>query len=123
MIIGIGCDVIEVDRIRQAIRRRGQPLIERLYTPREIEYCESYQDPFSRFAGRFVAKEALVKALGCGIGAGCSWLDIEILNESNGKPYVAWNLDVSTRFGIVKTHLSISHTASIAIAYAVLESE
>jgi len=121
MILGIGCDSIEIERIRSAIQRHGHAFVLRLFSKQEIEYCQRYQDPVPSIAGRFAAKEALVKALGCGFGSQISWHNIEILNNSEGKPYVIWHNNIENRFAIQKTHLSISHSKTIAIAYALIE--
>ncbi len=123
MIHGIGCDCIEIERFRLAIRRTGQPLLERLFTPQEIVYSQRYQDPTLYFAGRFAAKEALAKALGVGIGAALSWHDIEIANDERGKPTVVWHQRTHERFQLAATHLSISHSHTMAIAYALIETQ
>jgi holo-[acyl-carrier protein] synthase len=121
VIIGIGCDLIEVERFRMAMRRSGTRFLLRLFTPHEIAYCERNKDPAFCFSGRFAVKEALAKALGVGIGASLSWHDMEILNDEKGKPYVVWHTDVQARFGVVKTHVSISHSHTAAMALAILE--
>ena len=121
MIRGIGCDCIEVERFRTAIRRSGIAFLSRLFTVDEMAYCNRNKDPAFCFAGRFAAKEALAKALGVGIGSALSWHDMEIVNNEQGKPSVVWHTDVQERFGVAKTHLSISHSHTIAMAYALLE--
>ena len=121
MIIGIGCDCIEIERFRKGVERTKGALLTRLFTPSEIALCQLHADPMFRYAGRFVAKEALSKALGCGIGSQLSWHDMEILNDERGKPVVHWKVDVANRFGVEYTHLSISHSHTIAMAYATLE--
>ena len=121
MILGIGCDLIEIERFRTAISRSGAAFLDRLFTPNEIDYCNRNKDPVFCFAGRFAAKEALAKALGVGIGSAISWHDMEILNDEHGKPFVVWKADVEERFGVAKTHISISHSHTIAMAYAVIE--
>src|SRR5271155_5534584 len=87
-ILGIGNDIIEVERIRKSIDTHGLRLLTRLFTTKEQDYCLKYKDPVPHFAGRFSAKEAVVKALGTGFGEHVSWLDIEILNDTLGKPHV-----------------------------------
>ena len=121
MLVGIGCDCIEIDRFREAMRRSGEAFLQRLFTAEEIRVCQKNTDPVFSYAGRFAAKEALAKALGTGIGAELSWKDMEILNDSRGKPVVHWHIDVLSRYGIRRTHISISHTHTIAIAQAALE--
>ncbi len=119
MIIGIGCDIIEIDRIRKAIKNKA--FVERLFTPIEIERSLRFRDPAPYFAGRFAAKEALSKALGTGIGSKLSWHSMEIVNNEEGKPFVIWSDEIESRYKIAKTHLSISHSKSTAIAYAIVE--
>ena len=86
MIVGLGVDITEVDRMDAAIERRGRPLLERLFTPSEIAYCEKHRHRAERFAGRFAAKEAAMKALGTGWARGVRWVDIEVVREPSGKP-------------------------------------
>src|SRR5438477_181350 len=78
MIKGLGNDIIEIKRVREAIRRHGIHFLNRLFTQREQDYCYKYKDPDPHFAGRFAAKEAIAKALGTGFGAHLSWVDLEI---------------------------------------------
>lgn len=121
MIIGIGCDLIEIERFRAAMSRNGDAFLSRLFTAAEIAYCKKNKDPVFCFAGRFAAKEALAKALGVGIGAALSWRDMEIVNDERGRPSVVWHVDVLGRFGVSKTHISISHSHTMAMAQAVLD--
>jgi holo-[acyl-carrier protein] synthase len=121
VLVGIGCDCIEIDRFRQAFRRSGHSLLTRLFTDEEIAVCQRNADPIFSYAGRFAAKEALAKALGTGIGSELSWKDMEILNNARGRPIVRWHIDVKARYGVQTTHLSISHSHTIAMAYAILE--
>src|SRR5258706_3800309 len=82
MIVGLGIDITKIDRIAAAIERRGRPLLERLFTPAEIAYCESHRHHAERFAGRFAAKEAAMKALGTGWARGVRWIDIEVVRSA-----------------------------------------
>lgn len=118
-ILGIGNDIIEVDRIKGDIDRFGPRFLDRLFTPKEQKYCFQHQEPAKNFAGRFAAKEALVKAIGTGFREGITWLDIEIINDAHGKPSVEL-------FGKLKelTHpsqffLSISHCREYATAVVI----
>jgi len=119
VIIGVGCDIIEIDRIRTAIDSRA--FLERLFTLVEIDRGSRFHDPAPYFAGRFAAKEALSKALGTGIGSKLSWHSMEILNNDQGQPLVVWSEKIEEHYGITHTHLSISHSKSTAIAYALIE--
>jgi holo-[acyl-carrier protein] synthase len=123
MIIGIGCDVVELSRFERAVSRSGARFLARLFTPNEIAYCQSFSNPLPHFAGRFAAKEALSKALGVGIGKNLSWQEMEIRNDVRGRPSVVWGNNVQSRFGLFHTHISISHSDNVAIAYAVLEKD
>lgn len=118
-IFGIGNDIIEIERIRKSIEAHGDQFLSRLFTAREQEYCRKYQDPIPRFAGRFAAKEAIVKAFGTGFGKQASWLDIEILNNSEGKPEVFFSPALKKQFDDPKVLISISHCKTYATAVAV----
>jgi holo-[acyl-carrier protein] synthase len=118
---GIGTDIIEVDRIRQAIDRHGQHFLNRLFTENEQAYCLKFPDVATHFAGRFAAKEAIAKAFGLGFGNSLSWKDMEILPNSLGRPIVHLSPRIKKEFLHFHLHISISHTQTYAIAFAVLE--
>jgi holo-[acyl-carrier protein] synthase len=125
-IIGIGCDIIECLRIAQMIERHGELFISRVYTEHEIDYCASRKAATQHYAGRWAAKEAVLKALGTGWRRGISWRDIEISNNASGGPIVALRggaRDVLQRSGIRQMHVTISHCRTYAVAYAVAEGE
>lgn len=117
-ILGIGNDIIEIERIRKSIDTHGLRLLSRLFTTKEQDYCLKYKDPVPHFAGRFSAKEAIVKALGTGFGQHISWLDIEILNDSLGKPHVHFSPPCAHRFKDTYMLISISHSALYVTALA-----
>lgn len=125
MIKGIGTDIIEVQRIAQAIEKFGSRFLDRLYTSDEQEYCLRHNEPARHFAGRFAAKEAVSKALGSGFRNGISWTDIEILNDAYGKPEVRLSRElhemVSTKTDKPVVHVSISHCREYATAFAICE--
>lgn len=116
---GVGNDLVEIERVRQSIDRHGLHFLNRIFTRREQDYCYKFKDPAPHFAGRFAAKEALVKALGTGIGAQVSWHDIEILNDDLGKPVVFMTESLQNRFENPALFVSISHTETLAIAIAI----
>src|SRR5687768_14982814 len=87
-VLGIGTDIVECLRIAQMIERHGELFITRVYTPYEIRYCQSRRQATQHFAGRWAAKEAVLKALGTGWRRGISWRDVEIRNDSAGRPIV-----------------------------------
>lgn len=121
MILGIGTDIIEINRVAKADIDK---LSKRILTPNEREFLIKHKkNKLESLAGRFAAKEAVVKALGIGIGARCSFLDIEILNDASGIPKVFLSKRVLSRFqGALIVHLSISHSDNYAIATATAES-
>lgn len=120
-VVGIGTDIVECLRIAQMIERHGELFINRVYTPDEIRYCQSRKQATQHFAGRWAAKEAILKALGTGWRRGISWRDVEIRNEGGGKPVVALRggaREQVERLGIGEMLISISHCRSHATAYA-----
>ncbi|QEG34653.1 holo-ACP synthase [Bythopirellula goksoeyrii] len=125
-IIGIGTDIIECLRIAQMIDRHGELFISRVYTPHEIAYCSTKKAATQHYAGRWAAKEAVLKALGTGWRKGISWRDIEVRNQPSGAPTIALcggAREVLEKSGIAKMHISISHCRSHATAYAIAEGE
>jgi holo-[acyl-carrier protein] synthase len=121
-IIGIGTDITECLRIARMIERHGELFINRVYTPVEISYCQARKQATQHFAGRWAAKEAVLKALGTGWVRGISWRDVEIRNEPGGKPVVGIRggaKEVVEQLGITKILVSISHCHTHATAYAV----
>ena len=115
-VIGLGTDILEISRFKEALERHGKKFLDKLFSPREQEYCQRYQDPTSRLAVRFAAKEAVVKALGRGFGEHLTFLDIEIINEPSGKPTVELSPATSSHFGHPQFHLSLSHSRDYATA-------
>lgn len=125
MIAGIGTDLAEVDRIREAIQRHGQRFIERIYTTKEIAYVESKANRFERYAARFAAKEAGMKAIGTGWRRGVRWQDFEVANLPSGRPTLLLHgvaAAVAEQMSVRSISLSITHTAMQAMAIVILES-
>jgi holo-[acyl-carrier protein] synthase len=118
-VLGIGNDIIEIERIRKALEAHGNHFLARLFTSQEQTYCLKHQDPVPHFAGRFAAKEAIVKAFGSGFGESASWLDIEILNDDLGKPEVSFSGTLLKNFNKPKVLVSISHCELYATAVAI----
>jgi len=121
-VIGIGTDITECLRIARMIERHGELFINRVYTTEEIRYCQSRKQATQHFAGRWAAKEAVLKALGTGWRQGISWRDIEVRNEPGGKPVVAVRggaKETVQQQGIAKLLVSISHCHTHATAFAV----
>ena len=108
------------------IERHGELFVQRVYTPREIEYCRSRRMAMQHFTGRWAAKEAILKALGTGWRQGISWRDIEVLNGASGRPtatLAGGTQDIAERMGIVAVLVSISHCRTHATAHAVAVDE
>ncbi len=121
-ITGIGTDIVECLRIAQMIERHGELFISRVYTQHEIEYCQSRRQATQHFAGRWAAKEAVLKALGTGWRRGISWRDVEIRNLRSGLPTVALYggaKDYMEQNGIARIMITISHCRSHATAQAI----
>ncbi len=118
--IGIGVDTVEVARFRK-VAARTPGVLDRLFTDRERAYCERRRDPTERFAARFAAKEAVMKAMGVGVGA-CKWREIEVMRAPSGQPSVALTggaAALARRKGVAGWRLSLTHTATVAEAVAV----
>ena len=124
MIVGTGIDIAEVDRIAQTIARFGGRFKERVFTADEIRYCESKANKAERYAARFAAKEAGMKALGTGWSRGVTWRDIEVQRLPGGRPTVVFHGkagEIFAKLGGVRAHLSITHTKDSAMAYVIIE--
>jgi holo-[acyl-carrier protein] synthase len=120
-VIGVGTDIIECLRIAQMIERHGEAFVHRVYTPFEVRYCQGRKQSTQHFAGRWAAKEAVLKALGTGWVKGISWRDVEVRNDGGGKPTVQLHGGARQRaeaIGLDRLLISISHCRSHATAYA-----
>lgn len=120
-ILGIGTDIIECPRIGKMIEQHGELFLRRVYTDREIRYCQSRKHAIEHFAGRWAAKEAILKAMGSGWSKRISWTDLEVRNSADGEPKVlvcGGAKDVAVRRGIGNILISISHCRTYATAYA-----
>ncbi len=120
-LIGAGTDIIEIDRIRQAIERGGSSFLNRIFTPGERGFCEVRKNRFSCYAARFAAKEAVLKALGTGL-AGCSFRDVEVQRQGSGRPEIKLHggaAKAAAEKGITLILISISHNRENAVAFAI----
>jgi holo-[acyl-carrier protein] synthase len=125
MIVGTGIDIAEVPRIAESINRFGERFIRRVFTEGEIRYCDTKANRFERYAARFAAKEAAMKALGTGWNNGVRWRDVEVVREAGGRPTIKFHgtaIEVATRLNAKNISLSITHTAEQAMASVILES-
>jgi|SRR6516165_11473466 holo-[acyl-carrier protein] synthase len=126
MIVGIGVDITEVDRIRRSIERFGLRFVERIFTREEIRYCESKANKNERYAARFAAKEAAMKAIGTGWSRGVTWLDVEVRRVPGHRPTIAFHgraAEFLAQLGAAHAHLSLTHTDQFALAQVILESD
>lgn len=125
MVIGIGVDIIEIERLERALESHGSRLRDRLFTPREISYCIKAGREGERFATRFAAKEAARKALGAVRDLpALAWHEVEIISSADGAPKLEFHgraLEVTASAGITHTHVSLSHSRDQAIAFVLLE--
>ena len=125
MIVGTGVDLAEVALIRAAIERYGDRFIGRIFTPAEIAYVERKANRYERYAGRFAAKEAGMKAIGTGWKKGVTWRDFEVANLPSGKPTLRLHgaaAKVAEGLGVRSISLSLTHTAELGMAHVILES-
>ena len=124
MIVGTGIDIAEVPRIRQAMARFGDRFVRRIFTAGEIRYCDSKANRVERYAARFAAKEAAMKALGTGWNHGVRWRDCEVVRIPGGRPTMSFHgraAEFAARLGVKHTALSLTHTAEQAMAQVILE--
>jgi holo-[acyl-carrier protein] synthase len=125
MIVGTGIDIAEVPRIAESIARFGERFLRRVFTEQEIRYCDSKANRGERFAARFAAKEAAMKALGTGWNRGVRWRDIEVSRPPGGRPTIKFYgvaAEFAAKLGTKNVSLSLSHTPEHAIANVILES-
>jgi holo-[acyl-carrier protein] synthase len=125
MVLGLGCDLIEISRIEDSLQRYGERFLQRVYTPGEISYCQrKMKHAAESFAARFAAKEATAKALGTGISRGISWREIEVRREPGERPTIVLSGRAAERaafIGIRSIQLTLSHSREIAMAVVVVE--
>jgi holo-[acyl-carrier protein] synthase len=124
MIVGTGVDLAEVPRIEASIQRFGRKFIERIYTPAEIAYVERKANRFERYAARFAAKEAGMKAIGTGWRRGVRWQDFEVANLPSGKPTLRFHgvaAEFARKLGVRNISLSLTHTKEYGMAHVILE--
>ena len=124
LIIGIGIDIVEISRIKEAEKRWGQRFLERIFTEGEIKYSMIHTSPYPRLAARFAVKEAMSKAIGTGITNGITWKDAEVISRDSGRPEILLHgklRKIAESMGVTGIHVSISHDGNHAVAQVVLE--
>ncbi|REJ79791.1 MAG: holo-[acyl-carrier-protein] synthase [Planctomycetota bacterium] len=122
MIVGLGTDIIETVRIGQMIERHGELFLQRVFTEQEIRYCQRRREAIQHYAGRWAAKESVMKTLGTGMTRGVGFQDIEVVNKRNGQPQISLKsgaADAAERLGIDEVFITISHCRSYATATAI----
>ena len=126
MILGSGVDLCEVPRIEAAVARYGSRFLERIFTFREIAYADRKANRFERYAARFAAKEAGMKALGTGWHGGITWQDFEVVNLPSGRPTLEFHgraAEIAAKLGVRSVALSLTHTKEQALAMVILEGD
>jgi len=124
MIVGTGIDIIEVNRIKNSIQKYSDRFKKKIFTQKEIDYCDSQAEPAKHFAARFSVKEAVLKCFGTGMSGGILWKDIEVDKLESGQPIL--NLygkgeKIFDQLNLKHIHISITHDKSYAVAHAIAE--
>ena len=125
MIFGVGIDLIEVSRIARQVSA-GPRFLDRIYTEKEIAYCEGKKNKVQNYAARFAAKEAFLKSIGMGWQKGLAFKDIEVVNNPLGKPELVLSgksLELAEKHHITGIHVSLTHLKDVAGAVVVLETD
>lgn len=117
--LGVGNDILEIERIRKALKKHGDTFIKKIFTQAEQKYCSRFVDFAPHYAARFSAKESIVKALGTGFGKEIEWLDIKIINNSRGKPEVVFSEKSKLKFHNPKILLTMSHSKEYVSTVAI----
>ena len=121
-IIAHGIDLVDFPRIEQMVERHGDRFVNRIFTAAEQAYARGHKNTIEKYAGRFAAKEAILKVLGTGWRGSIAWRDMEITNDPRGQPLVALSgacEQIARRLGIVQVLVSITHTRALAVATAI----
>lgn len=120
-VLGIGTDIVDIKRFVRTVEKRGDSFLKRIFTEKELAYAENKKFFHEHMAGKFAAKEAVKKALPDGVRIGLNWSEIEILNSSDGKPYVELHgraKEIMKEFNLTRVLVSVSHTDEIATSNA-----
>jgi len=127
MIVGIGVDLCEVERIEKTVgKKHGELFLQRVYTEAERAYCESKPNRYERFAGRFAAKEAAMKAIGTGWRRGVGWRDFEVSKLPSGQPVIRFTgaaAEIAREMGVTLALVTITHTRQMAMAQVLLQND
>ena len=123
MILGIGTDIFDVERMKSRLDKQPS-FIDGIFTDNEINYCNQFKNKAQRFAARYAAKEAFLKAIGTGWRNGITFKDINIVNDDLGKPNIELSgiaKDIADKLKVTSIHLSMSHTNSLANAFVIIQ--
>ncbi len=123
ILIGLGCDIVEVERIRAALQRHGDHFLKRVFTEEEQAYCNTLKHPYKNYAARWAAKEAVSKAFSTGIGAELGWTSVSVYHGERHQPLVRLDAKASAlleQVGATHIHLTLSHSDTQAMAVAAL---
>jgi holo-[acyl-carrier protein] synthase len=124
MVLGIGTDMIEIERMQASFDRFGERFLARIFTPEEVTYCMRKKNAAESLAARFAAKEAGAKALGTGISRGVSWTEIEVHRRPGERPTLHWSgraAELAQKMGVKRTSLSLTHSRQLAMAVVIVE--
>jgi holo-[acyl-carrier protein] synthase len=124
MVIGLGTDLIEIERIERSVERFGEQFLQRVFTPGEIAYCQARKSFAESYAARFAAKEAGAKALGTGISRGVGWKDFEVRRERGQRPELHLSgraAEIAAGLGVKRISVSLTHSRSMSMAVVVAE--
>ena len=122
-ILGIGVDVVDVDRMKDVLEKQGKVFLDKVFSDMEVTYCKTRKKPYIHFGARFAAKEAVAKAMRTGWSGAFHWRDIEVVNDQSGAPHILLSRDVAKALEQCSVHLSLSHTDNTIVAFVVLESK
>ncbi len=121
MVLGIGIDIIEIERIKESIDKLGDRFLNKIYTKKELEYCVAKANKYQHYAARFAAKEAIYKAISTSYGKGIGWHEVEIFNEPNGMPSVKLYGNLKNFLGDDKDlKITMSHSDNYVTCFAIL---
>lgn len=122
MIIGIGTDIVEISRIKDAVEKWGERFLKKIFTDKEITYCYKKKDPYPHLSVRFAAKEAFIKASSLLRSRWMLFNEIEVLNEPSGRPFIRINApDLEFHAPDFLVHLTLTHERNYAVAMVILE--
>lgn len=124
MVVGLGTDMIEIDRIHQSVERFGERFLQRVFTPGEIAYCYAKKSYAESLAARFAAKEAGAKALGTGISRGVGWKELEVRRKPGRAPELHLSgraAEIAAGLGVKRLSLSLTHTRTMSMAVVIAE--